>query len=549
MRRELAVALAAVGLLSSVCAAAAPTGPDPDARCAACHRAIYDSWKKTPMAQASGPAAEGFIPADFTHAASGVHYRMTLEHGQVWLSYDRPDASPERALHGRQQLLFYLGSGRRGRTWIYQREGYWYEIPINWYAKKHIWDMTPHFLRASSMPFTLPVDPGCLHCHASAVQASLPEARNKFDGPPFPHGGITCEACHGDATQHVASHGRDAILNPDQLDPVRRDSICLECHLEGEVAVVKLGRKLGAFRPGDNLFDEAAYYEDGRKAGAEGRATSQWESLLESACKRASGEKMTCTTCHDPHATVAEENRVAYYRARCLSCHTGLAKGHHAENPDCTSCHMPRQKTEDIAHEQVTDHRIQIPGKPYASPLSGEELVAIGGSTPTGRDEGIAWASLALRGDREAGERAMRLLLNAEKEDPKEARDADLHVNLGFLEQAKGDRARAAAEFEQALRADPWDETAGADLAVLDTEQGNVAAALPLLAKVFGDDPGASAAGVDLAIVECRGGDRESAAKTLDRVLLFSPDNDTAREFSLALQGGTAGCGSRKGLR
>lgn len=546
MRRRLFLA----GMIAALCFGASGLhAQDPDARCAQCHRQLYESWKKTPMANASGPAAEGFIAADFTHAASGVHYRMELGHGLVWLSYERPGAAADRALSGRQQLLYYLGSGRRGRTWIYQREGYWYEIPINWYAKKHMWDMTPHYLDAGRMPFTLPVDPGCLHCHASDVQASLPAARNKFAGPPFPHGGITCEACHGDAARHVASGGREAVLDPARLTGLRRESICLECHLEGEVAVVKQGHNLGEFRPGDNLFDEAAYYEDGRQIGPGGRATSQWESLLESACKRASGERMTCTTCHDPHATVAAADRVAYYRARCLTCHTGLKSGHHAENPDCTACHMPRQATEDIAHEQVTDHRIQIAGKPFVRATATDALVAISGSEPTVRDEGIAWASLALRGDRAAGERALKLLLQAESSDAKQATDADLHVNLGFLEQANGDRDRAAAEFAQALKADPWNEAAGADLAVVEAREGNFAAALPLLEKVFRDDPGASAAGVDLALAQCRGGDAAGAEKTLRRVLLFSPDHEGARRFSLALDGGKASCGAAKGAQ
>ena len=159
----------------------------------------------------------------------------------------RSRAAPQnRRSNGKQLLLFYLGSGRRGRTWLFQREGYWYEIPINWYAKKHIWDMTPGFLTAREMPFTLPVDPGCLHCHASNVQQSLPDARNHFSGPPFPRGGITCESCHGDPSQHLAQSGKGPILNPAKLDSVRRESVCLECHLEGEVAVVKQGRRVSA---------------------------------------------------------------------------------------------------------------------------------------------------------------------------------------------------------------------------------------------------------------------------------------------------------------
>lgn len=540
--RGCAVVLAVCWMGIAFAGAVQAQGQDPDAVCAGCHGKIHDEWERTPMAQASGPAAEGFIPADFTHSASGVHYRMVLDSGEVWLTYERPGAAPDRALNGRQHLEFYLGSGRRGRTWIYEREGHWYEIPINWYAKKKLWDMTPNYLDAREMPFTLPVDPGCLHCHASSVRDSLPDARNHFAGSPFVRGGISCAACHGDPARHLATKGKGPILNPAKLEAVRRDSVCLECHLEGEVAVVKQGQRLNAFRPGDDLFSEAVYFEDGRKAGPGGRATSQWESLLESACKRASADRMTCTTCHDPHSSPTAEERVSFYRARCLACHAGMASGHHAENPDCTSCHMPREDTEDISHEQVTDHRIQIPGKPYASPFTGEELVAIGGGHPGPRDEGLAWAQLALQGDRTAGERAMRLLLEAEKSDAEQAGDGALHMELGFLEQMSGDRERARAEYEAALRADPYNATAAGDLAVLDAQSGNVAAALPLWRSVFEHDPGASAAGMDLAVGECRTTGKAAAEQTLRRVLLFSPDNERARKSLMALEAGTQRC-------
>jgi len=517
---------------------------DPDAVCATCHQQIYQSWKQTPMARASGPAAEGFIPADFTHAVSGVHYRIFLDSGRVWFSYERPNAPPDRALQGRQLLLYYLGSGRRGRTWLFEREGYWYELPINWYAKKHIWDMTPNYLNAHDMPLTLPVDPGCLHCHASNVQQSLSDARNHFAGVPFPRGGISCASCHGDPTKHLATHGEAPILNPARLDPVRRDSVCLECHLEGEVVVVKQGRQLAAFRPGDDLFDEAVYFEDGRKAGPGGRATSQWESLLESACRRSSGDRLTCTTCHDPHSSPAADDRVRFYRTKCLACHAALATGHHTDNPDCTSCHMPREQTQDIAHEQVTDHRIQIVGKPFVSPTAPQALVPIGDVHPGPRDEGLAWAQSATRGDRAAAERAMRLLLEAEASDSEQASDSELHMELGFLEQTHGDSTRSEAEYQQALRIDPFNETAAGDLAVLKAQSGDFAAALPMWQSVFQHDPGASAAGIDFAVAQCRAGSARVAALTLRRVLLFSPDNDAAHRFAAALAAGTQHCGA-----
>jgi len=56
------------------------------------------------MARGSGPATQGFLPGEFLHAASGVRYRVYLEKGEVWMSFDRDgDAAFERA-PGRSSL-------------------------------------------------------------------------------------------------------------------------------------------------------------------------------------------------------------------------------------------------------------------------------------------------------------------------------------------------------------------------------------------------------------------------------------------------------------
>src|ERR1700760_3980113 len=78
---------------------------NPDARCAACHQKIYDSYEKTPMARASGEAAQGLLQGKFTHARSGVRYRLFLRDGQAWLSYDRGPS-----VHGEQRLSYFVGS-------------------------------------------------------------------------------------------------------------------------------------------------------------------------------------------------------------------------------------------------------------------------------------------------------------------------------------------------------------------------------------------------------------------------------------------------------
>jgi hypothetical protein len=92
------------------------------------------------MAHASGPALDGLIPADFVHQKSGVHYRIYAEDGKVWLSFERAN---DPSVWSRRQLLYYIGSGRRGRTYLFGMDGFLFESPVNWYADRHVWDMAP----------------------------------------------------------------------------------------------------------------------------------------------------------------------------------------------------------------------------------------------------------------------------------------------------------------------------------------------------------------------------------------------------------------------
>jgi Tfp pilus assembly protein PilF len=523
----------------------------PDAACAACHRTIYEHYEATPMAGASGSAMEGLMEGNFLHAASGVQYHIFKRGGAGWLSYARPAAAAAGYLNGEVELKYFVGSNTRGRTYLFERDGYWFETPVNWYAKKRVWDMAPNYLNAHEMPLTLPVDANCLHCHVSGVATALPGARNHFAAAPFAHGGIGCGSCHGDATEHLRTKGKAPVVNPAKLDAAQRDSVCLQCHLEGETAVYRLGHSLATYQPGDALFDSVAYFVHEGEIGPNGRATSQYEALLQSACKRASGDRMTCTTCHDPHASqtsATPAERVAFYRAKCLSCHTGAkyATAHHPEQRDCATCHMPRSASEDIAHEQVTDHRIQIPRIPGATTgdrgSKGAALVPIGDEKASDRELGLAYAQMAQRGDRQSGETALTLLRKAAAMETATAKDAALHTELGFLEQESGEIHPADREYRAALTADPNDATARGDMAVLFAGTGDYATAVRLWQRVFDADPAQAAAGYNLALGQCRLGHKSDAEATLKRLLSFAPDDQRARSLAVALAGGAQVC-------
>jgi predicted CXXCH cytochrome family protein len=543
----------------AVAYAASPASPkmaNPDQVCRSCHEKIYDSYERTPMAMGSGVAVDGLDDRELsaknlTHASSGVTYRVSVRGGTAYLAYDRA-ATPHRyGLHGEQQLDYFIGSGRRGRTFLYKQDDLWFEAPINWYGKKQLWDMAPAYENATSMPDPLPVDPNCLHCHTGDAQPATGAARNHYPGAPFRAPGVGCASCHGDPAAHLAGiaagkqgkPGTGPIVNPDKLDAVRRDGACIQCHLEGDAAVYRPGKSLAAFRPGENLSDSVLYFIDSSRAHLGQRATSQYEALLRSACKRASGDRMTCTTCHDPHSSPVPEERVAYFRAKCLGCHTApeIATKHHPEQQDCAVCHMPTRKTLDISHEQLTDHDVEA--RPNAAPLmltdlsagdaghrNGRELVlvAVGKVTAGDRELGLAYAQLAQHGDRGSGERALQLLQAAERAG---ADDVDVHDQLGFLLQVSGSAGAAAAEYVAALRLRPQDTTAAANLAVLDAASGQAAEAVRLLTQVVQDDPSQTAAGLNLAFLECSMGQKALALEKVNRMLVFNPDSAAAHRL------------------
>ena len=176
--------------------------------CAKCHASIFESYERTAMAHASGPATENPIAGDFLHKKSGVHYRIYSEDGKLWLSFERPG---DPSLRGKRELLYYIGQGRRGRTYLFSVDGFLFESPVNWYADKHMWDMAPAYGNVREAPMNLPALTSCLDCHVSGIQPPIQGTENRYKMPVFAYSGVACERCHGPGAAHVNG---GAIVNP-----------------------------------------------------------------------------------------------------------------------------------------------------------------------------------------------------------------------------------------------------------------------------------------------------------------------------------------------
>jgi Tetratricopeptide repeat/Cytochrome c554 and c-prime len=514
-----------------------------DDACAKCHAAITKSYAETPMAHASGLASENLIPADFTHSKSGVHYRIYADSGHVWLTFERDGSLP---LQGKRELLYYIGSGRRGLTYLFADNRFFFESPINWYGDRRVWDMTPAYQNTTETPLNLPAHTSCLHCHVSGMRPPLDGTENRYAMPLLTHSGVSCERCHGDGSAHIKG---GPIVNPDKLPPGRRDAICMQCHMEGRVSIERSGKHIYQYRPGDALSDYVRYFV---LAGSGSRlgAVSQVEALAQSTCKKKTGDRMSCSSCHDPHYSPPPQERAAYFRGKCLACHgTEFGAKHHPEQQDCTSCHMPASASKDVAHTEVTDHRI-----PRVASLSWELLQDTGTSsqklslvpfpdTPQSendlRDLALAWESLANTGLESAHAQAYELLRRSAGQFPD---DAPTLAALGYENQIHGESAQAKSLYLRALAADPNLIDAAANLGVIDAQAGSLLEAARLLGQAFDRAPGRSAAGIDLARVQCLAGHFDEARRTATRVLQFNPDMAQAQALLLDFKSATPKC-------
>jgi hypothetical protein len=358
---------------------AAGAEPAGSAACGACYEAIYRSFLTTPMAQSSGTTgavAENERPerTEFHDRAGRFSYRVGRDAGGHYFEFQQQHS--QQPIQGRRQLEYFIGSGAAARSYLFRVDRFLYEAPVAYYRESNSWNAAPGYAAFDYPYLTRPILPGCLHCHASRLQW-IAGTENAYAEPAFLEGGIACERCHGPGNEHIAA-GKP-MISPAKLAPAERDSICEQCHLSGDIRVPKAGMDDQSFRPGTSLAEVATVFV-GTGSSLQRRVTSHVENLAQSVCKRASGYKMWCGTCHDPHVVPAANEKAAYFRAKCLSCHQtsdcrASRLSRQANGDDCTACHMPRNPVSDVAHVIFTDHSIR------KRPQSESEFAASGCGT------------------------------------------------------------------------------------------------------------------------------------------------------------------------
>lgn len=225
----------------------------------------------------------------------------------------------------------------------------------------------------------------CMVCHENYVKSFQHNVHRKE----------SCEKCHGPASLHLSSRGREpgSILSFKKLTPPQKSELCIQCHQQDACSSTAEWRTSSHAHHGVACTDcHTSHYNvppgtpatvigDGRPATRkelvsyrqEQPAVSQSQILAESrhlgaltpqVCYRCHANKsaqeeighphqicgaigMDCATCHNPHGSVRQETRTDL----CLQCHqthtptmAWHSSTHSMYGVACTDCHSPHPK-------------------------------------------------------------------------------------------------------------------------------------------------------------------------------------------------------------
>ncbi len=188
----------------------------------------------------------------------------------------------------------------------------------------------------------------------------------RFDAKHLVEVGIGCESCHGGSAEHALDPKRLPSFTPvSPLFSVKTDKGALE----GAVA-----QNHACARCHTVLFSAYPFtWEGGQRRNQPGGSTinsGEARDFLLGGCS----QKLTCTTCHDPHAPdepqkLAELGTVAGNRV-CVTCHSKYSsdeslRRHSHHDPRraggaCIGCHMPK-KNLGLDYDTTRYHRIGSP--------------------------------------------------------------------------------------------------------------------------------------------------------------------------------------------
>ena len=347
--------------------------------CAKCHRAIYNVFSETDMGRSISAVSPKLLEkfpnsAQVFDAKLNRHFEVSVRDSGLYQTDYETGADGKEVFRDTQKVQWIIGAGANGFGAIVKHGDTLFEGPLSFYSKTQHWALAPGY-ESFDYGFSRPILPACITCHSGRPRP-IPDGNGRFMDPPFQELGVGCENCHGPGAihalqmkDHIATvkGGDHFIVNPAKLPLWLADDICSSCHQAGDARVLRPGKNFQDFRPGTALDDTEVLLmiPPRRDAPAQRDLLEHYFSMTLSKCYRASGRRLNCITCHDPHTQPSAPLVPAVFRSRCLTCHTEKScavpvaiRQHKIPPDDCAGCHMPKRDVKEISHSVLTNHRI-----------------------------------------------------------------------------------------------------------------------------------------------------------------------------------------------
>jgi predicted CXXCH cytochrome family protein len=512
--------------------------------CAGCHRAIYLSYMRTDMGRSMRRASDLELPTpvDLEHAHLHRRFRVFWQGNKLYQSEYAVDASGNQVFDDIHEIEFAIGSGVNGFSFVVRRGNYLFEAPLSYYAKSSQWDFSPGY-ESADLGFSRPVAATCVGCHSG--RARLIAGRDGlYDNVPFDELAIGCENCHGPGALHVAQRKPSAIVNPARLPPRLAEEICVICHQMGDARVVVSGKRLSDFRPGMWSSEVVAIFKLPSSQAEPSDLLEHPTAMRTSRCFRASGGKLSCLTCHDPHATPVRTEAAAYYRSKCFTCHADASCGvpqserqQRAAN-NCIACHMPKRDVTVVSHSALTNHRIparsgQEPVQNSSGVSSAGDLIVVNGS-PNSKPSPVLTMFLAygqlVANRTDFAPRYWALLDQLSHTRPD---DAVVLAALGMkmMFDPNPDNMAAQRYFEKAIERGSTAPSTFQSLAEVLVRSGQREQAIAVLEQGLALSPYAAVLYESLARTYNALGRPDEVRKTVARYLELFPEDDAARRL------------------
>jgi len=372
--------------------------------CLPCHQQAFEAWQGSDHDLAMDIATEETVLGDFDDAvfiSKGITTRFFRSDGKFFVNTEGPQGEMEdfeiAYVFGHDPLQQYLVPFPGGRLQC---------LSVAWDADLGEWfDLYPdqeipptdwlHWTRAAQNWNGM-----CAECHSTNLLKNYdPETRTY--STTWSEIDVSCEACHGPGSKHVAWAEIQPMARPKIEDyglvvatsgitSARQVELCAPCHSRrGELGDYDHtgAALLDTFRP--SILEEGLYYADGQIL----QEVYVWGSFTQS---KMYANDIRCSDCHDVHSLKLK----AEGNALCLQCHRAdaydtpehhfhkkVVDGKASDGALCIKCHMPEQPY--MVIDERADHSLRIPRPDLSQALGSPNACSQGGCHA---DKSLQWS-------------------------------------------------------------------------------------------------------------------------------------------------------------